>query len=336
MNRRDHWNAARFVPGSKAGHYESWFQRANHPERPLAFWIRYTVFSPKGAPQDAIGELWAIWFDGEQGQVTAAKSEFPIQQCTFSKEGLNARIDDAVLDDRGLTGQARTGDDRIAWALDYSGEAEPLLTLPEAFYERGLPKAKGLVGTPLATYNGWIEVNGGRHEIGAWPGSQNHNWGSKHTDQYAWGQVAGFDGHPDSFLECITARVKLGPLWSPWLTLAVLRHAGREYRFNQLGQAFRADGAYGGWNEDVFQWRFATGDSKNRLEARITSGKQNFVGLTYYNPPGGSKTCLNSKLAGCKLTFTNRDGKSETLSTDHRAAFEIITERADHGVPVRA
>ena len=34
----------------RAGHYESWFQRANHPSRPLAFWIRYTIFCPARPP----------------------------------------------------------------------------------------------------------------------------------------------------------------------------------------------------------------------------------------------------------------------------------------------
>ena len=62
------WNRSRYDPASTAGHYESWFQRANHPERPLAFWIRYTIFSPKGRPADAFGEIWAIFFDGERGR----------------------------------------------------------------------------------------------------------------------------------------------------------------------------------------------------------------------------------------------------------------------------
>ena len=57
-------NAARYRPGEPAGHYESYFLRANHPNRPLAFWIRYTVFSPAGRPEAAEGELWAIVFDG--------------------------------------------------------------------------------------------------------------------------------------------------------------------------------------------------------------------------------------------------------------------------------
>jgi hypothetical protein len=46
-------NWTRYQPGQKMGHYESFFQRANHPSRPLAFWIRYTIFSPQDRPEDA-------------------------------------------------------------------------------------------------------------------------------------------------------------------------------------------------------------------------------------------------------------------------------------------
>ena len=57
-------------PGQTTGHYESFFLRANHPSLPLAFWIRYTIFSPQGQPEKAIGELWAVYFDGELLAVT--------------------------------------------------------------------------------------------------------------------------------------------------------------------------------------------------------------------------------------------------------------------------
>ena len=46
----------------RGGHYESWFLRANHPHKPQAFWIRYTLFVPAD-DRPALGELWAIWFD---------------------------------------------------------------------------------------------------------------------------------------------------------------------------------------------------------------------------------------------------------------------------------
>ena len=60
-------NLARYR-GQPQGHYESFFQRANHPTRPLAFWIRYTLFSPQAHPEQARGELWAVFFNGETGQ----------------------------------------------------------------------------------------------------------------------------------------------------------------------------------------------------------------------------------------------------------------------------
>ena len=67
--------------GQPHGHYESFFQRANHPTRPLAFWIRYTIFSPKDRPNDALGELWAIFFNGETGSHVAVKKEAPPVNC---------------------------------------------------------------------------------------------------------------------------------------------------------------------------------------------------------------------------------------------------------------
>jgi len=51
-------NFTRYLPGQTTDHYESFFVRANHPTRPLAFWIRYTLFSPHRHPENALGELW--------------------------------------------------------------------------------------------------------------------------------------------------------------------------------------------------------------------------------------------------------------------------------------
>lgn len=68
------FNHARFEPGSRCGFYESYFQRANHPSRPLAFWIRYTLFAPRDRPHDAIGELRAIWFDGERNRTVVGSA----------------------------------------------------------------------------------------------------------------------------------------------------------------------------------------------------------------------------------------------------------------------
>ena len=330
MNKQD-WNGSRFRREDPSGFYESYFQRANHPSLPLAFWIRYTVFCPRGQPDMACGELWAIYFDGETGLIDAVKEAVPMPNCDFSPTRLGVRIGNATLTDRGLQGRAASQSNVLQWALDYAGDEPPLLLLPEPFYARRFPKAKALVGTPNAVYTGTLTVNGRTIPIDGWRGSQNHNWGSQHTDRYAWGQVAGFDNAPDAFLECSTAQVKLGPVWSPRLTFVVLRDEGREIALNGMLQAVRASGSY-----DFFTWAIATRNPQVQISGHIHAPASAFVGLRYQNPPGGEKICLNTKLASAEITIKRPGHPPRTLVTKHRAAFEILTDRADHGVPIVA
>ena len=331
MLERNAWNRCRYVRHAQGGHYESYFQRANHPERPLAFWIRYTIFSPKGRDDDAVGELWAICFDGEQGRIAAVKEVFPLAACRFSDAGLDVRIGTALLTDGRLEGRASSRSHSLQWALQYTGDQPPLLLLPRSFYDRGFPKAKALVGTPNAVFEGVLTVDGDPMRIEGWQGSQNHNWGSQHTDSYAWGQVAGFDHAPDVFLECSTARLRIGPVWTPPLSLVVVRAEGREFALNSLARAVRARGHF-----DFFDWRIESRCSQFRVAVHIHAPPSAFVGLNYANPPGGTKTCLNTKLAGCELTLEQAGQAPRTFTTKHRAAFEILTERRDHGIPMAA
>jgi hypothetical protein len=318
------------------GFYESYFQRANHPTRPLAFWIRYTLFSPAGHPEAAVGELWAIVFDGETGRHAVAKEELPLaDHCSFSREGMAVVIGDARLEPGRLTGAAGEGGDRVAWQLGYEGSEPPLFLLPLGLYDARLPRAKSLVGVPRAVYQGALRVGGREIPVDGWVGSQNHNWGTRHTDHYAWGQVAGFDDAPESFLEIATARLRLGPVWTPFMTPLVLRHRGEEIALSSLGQAVRADASF-----RYFEWKFRSETARVAVEGVISAHPDDFVGLRYGNPPGGEKHCLNTKIAACRLTLRRKTlGRVvavETLHTERRAAFEILTDDRSHGVPIRA
>ncbi|MBI3781937.1 MAG: hypothetical protein HY270_00900 [Deltaproteobacteria bacterium] len=325
-------NLTRYQSGQRAGHYESFFLRANDPHRPLAFWIRYTLFSPQAHPERAIGELWAVCFDGESGKHVAAKTEVPIDRCRFSNQSFDVQVGDAQLGDGHLHGGAASSGHRIDWRLRFAGGAAPVFLLPQRMYEASLPKAKSLVSLPLARFDGELIVDGTKLDVANWIGSQNHNWGSKHTDLYAWGQVCGFDDHPDSFLEVATARLKLGPLWTPPMTPMVLRHRGKEHVLNDLGKTFHATGEF-----SYFTWRFESENETVRIEGRIHAAPQAFVGLRYYNPPGGIKHCLNSKLASCDVRLSDRSsGNTEVLRTANRAAFEILTDDVQHGIELRA
>lgn len=325
------WQGARYRHGQQAGHYESWFLRANHPTRAEAFWIRYTIFAPEGRPEAAIGELWFIYSDQASGRILADKAELPISACFFAPDALDVRIGSATLKPGELQGGFSGRHHTLSWNLRYSGGGQPLLFLPENLYATALPKAKAVTPRPLVSFSGELTVDGEVFAIEDWTGSENHNWGRKHTDTYAWGQVAGFDNAPDVFLEAITARLKLGPVWTPAMTILVLRDGDEEYRCNALLRAVQAKGS---WR--YFEWHFDTRMPGVRIHGRISAERSDFVGLTYYNPPGGSHTCLNSKIAACELTLERTGKPPRHFQTSNRAAFEILTDDTGHDVPMRS
>ncbi|HEU5293946.1 MAG TPA: hypothetical protein VFU71_04075 [Burkholderiaceae bacterium] len=323
-------NRLRHRAGSPDGHYESYFVRANHATRALAFWIRYTIFSPQGHPDNAQGELWAIVFDGERAHHVAVKQAWALAACRFDPDGLAIELPVAQLGSGHAQGSCQAQGHHVVWDLRFAAGQSTLLLLPERLYEGGFPKAKSLVSRPLARFDGGLSVDGQRIDVQGWAGSQNHNWGRQHTDRYAWGQVAGFDGgHDESFLEVASAKLKIGPLWTPWLTPIVLRHRGREHRLNALGRSLRARASVHG-----FEWHFESRADGVHLRGHIGAERGDFVGLRYANPSGGSKLCLNSKIARAQVTLRHADGTSETLLSERRAAFELLADDGDHGVPM--
>ena len=325
------WDLDRAVyqPGQRAGHYESFYQRANHPTRPLAFWIRYTVFAPIGRPEAAVGELWAVFFDGESNQHSVSKTELPIEECRFARDRFDVRVGEAILGPTALRG--RSGE--VQWDLTYTAGAAPLLLFEPSLYRGSFPKAKTLIPAPRAVFTGQLNVSERFVDIDEWVGSQNHNWGTRHTDRYAYGQVAGFDSAPDSFLDVATAKpILVGPVSMPWFTFVVLRHDGIEHRWSSLLQGLRATASY-----RFFDWTFSARTKRVNLRGHLSAPAESFVGLRYGNPPGGIKDCLNTKIATAEVVLTDRGtGRETRLHCANSALFEILTEADTHGVPMRA
>ena len=141
--------------------------------------------------------------------------------------------------------------------------------------------------------------------------------------------MAGFDEDAEAFLECSTAQVKIGPLWTPRMSFVVLRVGGQEYALNTIVRALRARGEF-----RFFDWTIATQDSQVRITVHMHAPREDFTALTYFNPPGGAKTCLNSKIASCEVTLERAGYAPRRLTSKRRAAFEILTDREDHGVPI--
>jgi hypothetical protein len=263
-----------------------------------------------------LGELWFIVFDSDRPRPVVRKREVPLSGCRFSPDDLQVDVAGATLDAHTARGEF----DDIGWNLRYEGDNEPLLLLPEALYRGGFPKAKSVVPLPSARFSGTLRLGDEVLEIDGWPGSQNHNWGSRHTDRYAWGQVTGFDDAPDVFLECATAKVKLGSVWTPWVTLATVRIGGDTVGVNDLFRGARARAKVGDG-----RWSFHSRRGDLELRAAFSARAEDFVALRYHDPPGGAKTCLNSKTARCELDVI-RGGERRRFVSKHRAAFERLVD----------
>ena len=329
----DHAGGSRFERASRGGHYESWFVRANHPERPLAFWARYTVFAPKGRPGDATAEMWGVWFDGERNEVFAARDDVPLAESFFGRRGVHVQVGASELTDRRAVGSAeiKPGGPCVAWNLSLGGGIGPLSFLPEPLNLTPFPTAKSIILERDVRFDGTFEAGGNAHEIAGWIGSLNHNWGSRHTDEYAWSQVVGFDDAPGSFFECLTGRVVLVPrigLRSPWVTVAVLHLDGRTHRMLSLHSGLSGHAPY-----TVGESSFVAHGLGISVEGETRAPREHFVGLRYRNPPGGTKICHNTKIASATLRVRER-GTERTLVSRSRAAFEVLADRPADGVVI--
>lgn len=329
--------------GDARGHYESYFVRANHPSRPLGFWMRYTLLSPRAAPEAALGELWGMFFDGERSRIWALREARPLSQCAFGADELSVQIGAGRLGEDTAVGELEdpVSGEHLRWQLAYSQGDEPLLLLPERLYAGGFPKAKTLVPAPSCRFSGVVQLRAPGEPtleevvIDGWIGSQNHNWGSKHTDAYAWVQCAGFDDAEDSFLECAIARLKLGPVWSPAITVMTLRHGDQSYVFDDLLRGAMPPSTYRfGAAASRFSFSAESRSKHARVRVQCEAPREDFVALTYLDPPGGRRICLNTKLADCEVTL-ERDGYAPVvLRSARRTAFEILADDAC-GLPLR-
>lgn len=338
-------NQLRFDSEKSKGHYESYFIRANSPDKKIAFWFRYTLFQPKYNAENYIAEIWGAIFKDDD--VIAIQQDIAADLCKFDGivdlDGNQLLFPMNSLNGKAIGRIENEIGDNIVWNLEYQSKESVLGLFPDSYYSSPFPKAKLLVGKPNALFNGEILLNDESIAIEQWQGSENHNWGPQHTDEYAWGQVAGFDNYENAFLECATARVKIAGIKSPKFTVAVLRvyenEQMEEYRFTGLWQGLKNSGSYKFLDQKSCEWEFECHQEDMKLSVKIRAEKSDFVGLRYRNPPtfhlDKHKTCLNSKVASCDLILTKSGTITHHLKCDQRAAFEILTDSENHDIQVR-
>jgi len=312
----------------RAPYYESRYIRANHPSRPQALWLRETLLLPRTGSGSA--DVWVMAFDADGAGNSALKVPYPADAADFRTDPWCARIGTTTLDDHCARGELTTRDRTAAWDFRMTSRShEPVRLLTRRGYAARVPSAKTLVRSPLARFDGHLDVDGTGLAVDGWTGSVNHNWGRRHTPAYAFGQVCGFDNAPGSTLEVVTARAGLGPALLPPVTLLALRHGGREFAVRSVVAARHTSARY-----RPFTWSFGARVDGLILDGEMTADPGHVVGLTYTDTNGTSKYCYNSAIATCRLRLSG--AATAELTASQRAMFEILTDTRNADVPLLA
>jgi hypothetical protein len=321
---------AESVLSAEAPYYESRYIRANDPERPQALWLRETLLLPTAG--DPVADVWVMLFDPEGAGNRALKEPYPIDAAVYHYDNWTARIGATTIDDRSTQGVVTGGNRSARWDLRITpGPEQPVKLLTERAYQARFPTAKTTVRHPLARFDGQLELDDVRIAVDGWTGSVNHNWGTRHTPAYAFGQVCGFDDAPDSSLEIVTARAAVGPVKLPAATLFVFRHAGQEFAVRSVLGSLQTHGRY-----RPFSWTFGARVGERMIEGEIATEADDVIGLTYTDTDGESKYCYNSAIATCRMQLAGTAFERAELVATRRAMFEILTDTRHDAVPLLA
>ncbi len=322
-------------PRDRDGHYESFYVKANAPDRRLGLWIKHNLMAPAGSDAPPFGESWAVLMDGDAGEHLVAKRVVPADEVELSPPGGIVRLGPALLTDSRAEGEIPDERGRLsaAWAVDLAGDEPPLLHLPAAWmYTAAFPRKKMLTPRPFLELSGTFRVGDREVDLGGWTGLQGHNWGRAHAVDYAYANANRFHQRHDARFDGFSARIALGSVTTPRLTACVLRLGDTEFAFNKA-RRWLGSGRY-----PFPRWSFQLhGDRGHRLSGALEATPAEFVGLAYADPTGTMADCLNTKFARGELVLERRVRRRwdevQRLTSD---AFELefLYRDLDHGIDV--
>jgi hypothetical protein len=307
--------------GDRAGHYESYYLKANHPSEPLAVWIRYTVHKRRGhRPR---GSLWFTLFDASAPEPRATKWT---TEKLGSGDGDYIRIGDAAFGPHHVAG----GVGEISWDLTLGGGEGPLHHLPRDWmYGAPLPRTKLLSPQPDVAVDGTVRAGESELRLEGWRGMVGHNWGAEHAERWIWLHGARF-GRERTWLDVGLGRIKIGPWTTPWIANGVLCLDGQRHVLGGLGATKRTE-----VRETPDRCEVVLPGDGLTVQGVIGSERKNFVGWVYADPDGSEHNTVNCSISDMTLTVSRPGEGSIELSCPAAAAYELGMRERDHGMAIQ-
>jgi hypothetical protein len=313
-----HPTEARFPAApAAAGRYESFYLKACHPGQALGVWIRYTVHKRPGAEPN--GSLWFTLFDGDEDGPRAKKVTLP---SPAAGGGDWIRVGEASMRDGAASGAL----DGVGWDLRFESSEPPLFHLPRDWMYRGtLPRTKLLSPVPAAKFDGSLAVDGREVPVEGWRGMVGHNWGAQHAERWIW--LHGMSGSGD-WLDVAIAKLKLGPITTPWVANGALALDGVRYRLGRQGPKVEV-------RESPDRCEFALPGGPLRVRGTVTAAHKDIVGWVYADPDGSEHHTANCSIADMRLTVERRGTEPRELVVEGGAAYELGMRERDHGIAIQ-
>jgi hypothetical protein len=309
-----HPTEARFAAlPQEAGHYESFYLKASHPDEPLGIWIRYTVHKRPG--QAPNGSLWVTLFDGAAEGPRAHKETTP--------EPLAGGDDWIAVGEATMRAGAAAGSvDGASWDLRFSGE-QPLFHLPRDWmYTARLPRTKLLSPVPAARFDGTLQVDGRHLTVDGWRGMVGHNWGAQHAERWIW--LHGLTEAGD-WLDAALGKVRIGPVTTPWVCSGAVSVHGRRHA---LGGATHRPSV----RESPDRCDFKLTGHGISVSGSVSAPRKDFVGWVYADPDGSEHHTVNCSIAAMHLDITGTERARLDLTG---AAYELGMRERDHGMVIQ-
>jgi hypothetical protein len=310
-----------------AGHYESLYVKATHPQGGRGVWIRHTVHKRPGSEPTAA--IWFTLFDAEASGPRATKLTVAASELSVPA-GAYIEVAEAVLEPGRASGALATEAMEASWDLTFEPGAEAFFHLPYGFlYGAPLPKTKFLSPYPDALFKGSLALDGEPIEVDAWPGMIGHNWGREHAERWTWIQANEFREGEGCF-DAALGKIKVGPLTTPWVGNGLLRLDGTEHRlggFDRIRSTKVAD--------RPTECEFELTGKDVRVRGRVSSEPRNFVAWVYADPVGPEHNTLNCSIADLELVVERKGTEPVRLESVGTAAYEIGMRETDHGIPVQ-